>query len=80
LSSPNISGHLREGADGHGEAGGEDHERTGSGEQGDEPAVEAAAAEGAAGEDRDEPDPGDAERQACAEGQDQDEPERDPVE
>jgi len=68
---PNISTHLREGADGHCEAGGEDDQGARGGQETDETPFEARPPEEALGEDGDEADAGDAEGQAGAEGDDQ---------
>src|SRR5207248_6466683 len=79
-SSPNTSGHLRERARRHGDAGDEDHERAHGREEADEAALERLAGEELLREDGHEPDARDREREAGAEGHDQEQAERDAVE
>jgi hypothetical protein len=83
-SSPNIgtllSGELRDGAGGHDEPEAEHDERAGCGQEPDEGAVEAQAAEGPPRRDGEEADGGDGRGEADAEGDDQQEAVADPVE
>jgi hypothetical protein len=71
---------LRKGLEGEPDPDGEDDERAQGGQGLDEAALERQAAEGASGENRDEPDPGDRGREPEAESEDECEAETDSVE
>src|SRR5206468_12749480 len=74
VSRPNNSAHFRKRSHGHGEAGGEDDQGAGGGEQANEPPFEACPLEDLLRIDGDQADAGDAQRQAGAEGDDQQHP------